>query len=312
MRKSGFSAWGSWLLILVGLAGSGVDSARAETLRWKFKQGESLHWTMDMKEVFSEVQDERESKTTISQATEMSWTVKSVADDGSAELILKIDRVVAKNRTPYGNFEFDSSAKKAPANPTEATMQEVIKAVVGAPFSCKISATGELSDVRVPEQVTKIFTEDKKSAPEGNNGMSVDTFKQMFTSMSKPLPKEDVSPGKTWSRKVKFPTPPAGTLTIDTTFRFVGPDAQAGPNIVRIDLDSKFSPELPPNSEVKVSVKSQEGKGIILFDTAAGRIVKSTSNDKDERHIAVMGMEIDLSHITTINLSLAAEADGAK
>jgi len=311
MLNSGFSAKRLGLL-LVGLAAMGGSFARGETLRWKFKQGESLHWTMDKQDVFSEVKDERESKTTVSQATEMSWTVKSVAEDGSAELTLKIDRVVAKNRTPYGNFEFDSNAKKAAANPTEAAMQELMKAVVGAPFSCKISPSGALSDVRVPEAVTKLLADEKKDAPEGESAMSDESFKKMFTSMSMPLPKEEVAPGKTWTQQAKFATPPAGSMTIDTTFRFVGPDAQAGPNIVRIDLESKYTPDLPPKNDVKVTIKTQEGKGSILFDTAAGRITKLSSSEKDERHISVMGMEIDLSKVSTTNLTLVPEAGAAK
>lgn len=306
MRKSRFAAcrWG--LLVLFGVAGGLGSPAQAETLRWRFKPGETLRWVMDKKEVYTEVKDERETKTTVTQTTNMSWTVKSVADDGSAQLTLKIDRVVAENRTPYGVFKYDSSAKQAAANPTEAAMQDLMKAAVGAEFSSKISATGELTDVRLPDQLTKALTEQKKDGePEGNTPLSDENLKKMFTSMSLPLPREDLAPGKTWTRQDKFPTPPAGSVTIDTTFRFRGPDPQAGANVVRIDHDARFTPELTANNEFKITIKSQELTGSIFFDTAAGRIVKFTVIEKDERRISFQGMESDLSKNTTSSFTLA-------
>jgi hypothetical protein len=304
MRSSRWSAQSWGLLVLVGLGAGAAAPAHAETLRWKFKPGETLHWVMDRKEVFTRVEDERETKTTISQTTDMSWTVKSVAEDGTAILTLKVDKAVAKLRTPYGVFEYDSSANKPPANPTEAGMKEMMKIVVGAEFGCKFSATGELSDVRLPEQLAKDLAEQKKTDEEGNAGFAEQQIKSMFTSMSTPLPGGDVAPGKSWTRQAKFATPPAGKVTVETTYHFRGPDAQAGANVVRIDLESKATPELPADSQIKVTVKAQEGAGNILFDVGAGRVVKSSNSEKDERHISDNGMEYDLSKSTTTSVTL--------
>lgn len=305
MRKSRAGACRCGLFILSMLAASVAAPAHAETLRWKLKPGETLHWVMERKEEFREVRDERESKVSSSQTINMSWIVKKVAENGTADLVLKIDRVVAKLRTPYGAFEFDSSGTKAPTNQTEAGMQESMKPIVGAEFQCKFSPLGELSDVRLPEQLSKAIAEQKKDDPNANPALAEDQFKKMFTGMSMALPKEDVAPGKTWTVQTKEQTPPAGNVTIDTTFRFRGPDAQAGENVVRIDLESKFTNDLPANKEVRVTIKTQERSGSLFFDTAAGRIVKSSASDKNERKIEPEGMEIELSNTSSTNVTLA-------
>jgi hypothetical protein len=299
-------------MILGGLSGIAGAPAQAETLRWKFKPGEALHWVMDQKTVVRETAGDRESKITNTQSMNVTWTVKSVGNDGRAELTLTIDRLRAKVETPVGAIEYDSQSTKAPTNPLTAGAMEILKAMIGAEFSLKMAPTGELSDVRVPEKVTKALRESSQGAPGGGNVFSVDGLKNMINEMGLTLPADNLTQGKSWTRESKVKTP-VGGVDINKTFRFEGADQKAGPNVFRIAMSAKVAHEpLPEKSEFQISFKTHSQDGTILFDQAAGRITRSSVTENVESTIKVMGMEVKSTNNTTTTMTLAPGGDAAK
>ncbi len=61
--------------LLVGIL---TDSARAEALRWKFKAGEVLHYSIEQKTQMSVKAMEQERKSSRLQTFDISWTIKGV------------------------------------------------------------------------------------------------------------------------------------------------------------------------------------------------------------------------------------------
>ena len=95
--------------------GCGRDVRAQEILRWKLKAGDVLRYTteqkMEMKVKGSTV---RERKQTRSQTNHFSWNVKEVANDGVAEILLRIDRMSMRvEAPPFMPLEFDSTKADA-------------------------------------------------------------------------------------------------------------------------------------------------------------------------------------------------------
>jgi hypothetical protein len=299
-----------WGLLGLLVMAAGVRDARAVTLRWKFKEGETLHYVMDQKTVTAVKANNLDIKTTLTQKIDMSWIVKGV-NDGTADMVQTIDRVRTKIESPVGGaFEFDSSSKDEPKGPIGASLGPLLRALVGAQFSFKMSPQGELSDIKVPEQVTKALRE--AGAAGGGAGMfSEEGLKNMITESSLGLPAEDLEKGKSWTRQSKVPIPPVGAMTLDKTFTYEGPDPKAGPKIETIGLDTRIGIETTPGNQIELKIKSQEGKGSFLFDNAAGRIIDSNVTVKVDTLITVQNMEIVQSNETSTMMKLVPADSGA-
>ncbi len=306
MRTTMFSAlrWG--LLGLVVLAVGG-PSAGAATMRWKFKVGENLHYAMEQKTVTTANLNGQEVKTTWNQTTNMTWSVKNVDDQGTADVTQTFDRLRSKIESAFGAFEYDSKAEKEPEGPIAAGIVPLLKALVGAQFSFKMSPQGELSDVRVPEGVAKALREAGAGAAGGGAGagpFSEEGLKNMIVQSSLALPKEDLTKGATWTRTTKAPTPPIGTLVIDKTYGYEGPDEQAGGHVEKIGLVSKIDLEPAPDSKITAKIKSHEGKGSFDFDNDAGRVIRSHVTEKMEMVMNIMNTDVKQNIDTTTDMKL--------
>jgi hypothetical protein len=239
----------------------------------------------------------------------MTWTFNTVADDGSADLTLKVDRVRTRIIAPTIKIEYDSKSGKKPESREATELHEVMKVWVGAEFGCRMSPTGGVSDVRVPASLMKQLPgQDEQQG--GPPPVTEETVKTMITGMSLPLPKDDLQVGKTWSQRTQVPTPPAGSLVINTTFQYAGQEKVDGVNAARVDLESLVSIELPPKAEIKPVIKSQKGTGVLYFDQSAGRILKSSSSERFETDVVINGMTINQVNDTTTSLSLAKVDSG--
>jgi Family of unknown function (DUF6263) len=305
MRTIMFSAmrWG-WLGLVVLAAGG--PSAGAATLRWKFKAGENLHYAMEQKTVTTVNLNGQEVKTTLTQMIDMIWSVKSVDDQGTADVTQTFDRLRTKIESAFGAFEYDSKAEKEPEGPIAAGTVPLLKALVGAQFSFKMSPQGELSDVRVPEGVAKALREAGAGAAGGAGAgpFSEEGLKSMIVQSSLALPKEDLTKGRTWTRTTKAPTPPIGTMVLDKTYSYEGPDEQAGGHVERIGLVTKVVLEPAADSKLALKIKSQEGKGSFDFDNDAGRVIRSHVTESMEMVMNISNTDVNQNIDTTTDMKL--------
>ncbi len=302
MRTRSLSAR-RWVLAgLLVIAAVAVPPARGASLRWKFQPGETLHYVMDQSAITSVKGGPQDIKTTTTQTIDMDWTVKEVGADGVASLTQTITRVRTKIESAFATFEYDSQAPKDPEGPVAAGLLPMLKALVGAQFSFRMTPQGELSDVKVPDSLIEAL---RKAGPAGGAGMfTAEGMKNMVTESSLALPKDDLEAGKSWNRQTKVPMPPIGSMTIDKTYKFQGPDAAAGKDVVRIDLDTKIDVQPAADAKIDVKVKSQEGKGSFYFDNAAGRVSDSKVSEKIEMVFTVQNAEITQGNETTTSMKL--------
>jgi hypothetical protein len=216
-----------------------------------------------------------ESSVVMSQVVDLHWKVKALSDDGSAEVAQAVDRIRFRIDGAGGPsaFEFDSDAKQPPPpdGPIAAQLAPLLKALVNAEFTFKATARGEITDVRLPENLMELVRQANPAG--GDTVFSDEGIKNLVVQVGLALPEEPRRRGETWTRRSTRPLPPLGAMTIDRTFTFEGEDA--APGRVRLALASTMAIQPDPALGVKVKVERQGGKGVYVFDPGRGRLVSS-------------------------------------
>jgi hypothetical protein len=290
-----FRAWTMIAALAAFLIGARGREARSqEILRWKLKAGDVLKYKTEQKEVLSvKGSTLRERKQTRIQTIHYSWSVKQVSNDGLAEILQRVDRLSMRvEAPPFMPFEFDSTKPEADVpEPFEAEARQ-LKATIGAEFLFKMRPSGEIADIKISEATLKKLR-DALPAPDaaGQAALSEQGLKDMLMQSSPPpFPQTPLEPGKSWSSKPAKLSVPQGSLVMDKVFTFQGPDPK-DPKLMLIGMEGRVA--LEPGENVTAKIRAQEGKGSLVFDTEAGRIVNSRGTQKTEMLMSSMGQEID-------------------
>jgi hypothetical protein len=279
-------------------------ASRAETLRWKLNPGEVLRYTLESKLVANYKVMGRDKKSTRSHTINLSWTVKSVSANGDAEIALRFDRVRMRiDQPPFVPFELDSSPNTVEVPDGFESAERQIKALAGAEFTFKLRPSGEVDDLKIPDQTMKALREGVPPEAAGQGMISEQGLKDMLLQSSPPsFPTNSLDPGKTWTGKPsKVSVPGLGALVVDQVYTFQGPDPKS-PKLLNVGMEARVS--LEPAENVTAKIRAQEGKGSLTFDAEAGRIVNSRGNQKMEMVISDRGQDIVQSTETTSTMTL--------
>lgn len=292
-------------LTLVVLTWSAGVRADGPVLRWKFTPGEALHYQMNQNAVTEVKANGQNIKTTVTQTLETTWAVQTVDASGGAEMSQSIDRLQTKIESPFGTFDYDSKSEKQPEGPAISGIMPILKALIGAKFKYKISASGELSDIQVPESLLQVVKQSGPAAGGGNAGMfSEEGLKNMIRESSLILPPGSLE--KPWTRKKEIPAPPIGTQVVEVTYKYDGTENDQA----RIGMVQKVSLQADPKAEIDAKIGNQDGKGTFVFDTKSGRIVRSNIAQKVQMIVKVMNTEVEQNQETTTEMKLV-KADTA-
>jgi hypothetical protein len=292
------------LALAVCLLGGPVSQARAASLRWKLNPGEVLHYTMESKQVEGVQVTGRTKKSTRSTTTNLSWTVKNVAANGDAEIVQRIDRVrMHLEQPPFVPLDFDSSPNKLEIPEEFQAVDRQIKALAGAEVTFRMGPTGEVHDLKIPEQTLKNLREGLPKDAPGRDSGSEQGLKEMLLQSSPPaFPADSPEAGKSWAAKPsKVPIPGLGTLTLEKVFTFQGPDPKT-PRFLLVGIEARTS--LEPAEGVTAKIRKQEATGSLAFDAETGRVVNSRNKQKMEMIITERGQDIVQSSDTTSTMTL--------
>jgi hypothetical protein len=292
--------WGLAALVVAAAAG---PAAAATTLRWKLKAGETLHYVMDQKTVSTATLNGQNLKTTVTQTIDMTWVVKDVDAGGTADITLTFDRLRTNIESPFAKFQYDSKENKAAEGPIEASLVPILKSLVGAPFSCRLSPQGVFSDVKLPESLAEKL---RQAAPPGGapaGPYSEEGLKKMISEASLILPKEELTPGKSWTQQIKNPAPGIGTMVLEKKYTYLGPDPKAG-GAEKIGLVARVEVQPTPGSALTVKIKSQDNQGTFHFDNTAGRVTDADVAEKVEMVLGAMNQEVTQSTDSTTVMKL--------
>jgi hypothetical protein len=224
--------------------------------------------------------------------------------DGDAEIALRFDRVRMRiEQPPFMPLEFDSSPNKLEVPEEFESVERQIKALAGAEFTFKLRPTGEVEDLKVPEQTLKTLRDGISQEAAGQSMVSEKDLKAMLLQSSPPpFPSDSLEPGKTWKGKPsKISIPQLGSLAVDQVYTFQGPDAK-NPKLMLVGMDARVT--LEPAENVTAKIRMQDGKGSLTFDAEGGRIVNSRANQKMEMVISDRGQDIVQTTETNSTMTL--------
>ena len=278
--------------------------AGAQTLRWKLKPGEVLHYTLESKQAANFKVMGRDKKSSRSHTINLSWTVRSVSASGDAEIALKFDRIRMRiDQPPFIPLQFDSSPNNLEIPDEFESAERQIKALAGAEFSFELKPSGAVDHLKIPDQTLKNLRDGAGPDAGGQGGITEQGLKDILVQSSPPtFPAESLEPGKNWANKpARISAPGLGTLVVDQIYSFQGPD-QKDPNLLLIGMEARVA--LEPAEGVTAKIRAQEGKGSIAFDSESGRIASSRVNQKMELVISDRGQDLVQTTETTSTMAL--------
>lgn len=279
-----------------------ATAQKAPEFRYKFQEGQVFPYLLKQatESILSINGQTIEQKT--DQTFDVTWKVKKVRDDGSAEIGQTFDRVRVNIDSILAQFEFDTKDDKEAQGPL-AQLGTLYRELVGEEGSIRVTPRGEVLDVKLPTKAAAAL-KNLPPLPGGQRLLSEDTFQSIFRQAMVIFPDK---PAATWNDKREVSQPPLGTLLMDSTFTLADPDAQSkGLDKIdsKINLDYKFNADLP----VTIKLKKQEAGNSCLFDRDKGRLVDSKLNQKVEMALDAMGTELEQETRTTVTMTLQEAA----
>ena len=103
------------LVAVIVFSSAATARAADTTLRWKFAAGQKRAFVLSQKVAMAAEVQGRKIETSFTQTTEMSWQIKGVDKNGTADMVQTIDRIKFEMMAPGGQLAADTAdAQDAP------------------------------------------------------------------------------------------------------------------------------------------------------------------------------------------------------
>jgi hypothetical protein len=249
----------------------------AETLKWAPKPGETLRYALSQTFDVKVKAQGQELSNKAELDVELTWKVASVAPDGAVELTQTLDRARTKLTSPGLMLVYDSQDKKTAEAPANQVWARSYEAILGKPFTIKLSPQGEVLDVKLPEGATAALAGSPLlEAADAGSFFSAAGVKNILAQLLPKLPKEPVDKGKTWDADVSVPSGPLKVVfKVKYTLAEVAPMA-----LIDATLDTSVTPA--PDAKVTVKITKQSGTARFAFDQGAGHLDSATIRQSAE------------------------------
>ncbi len=295
MKSTRFGVSVSCLAVAMVLCAAARANAADTTLRWKFVAGQKFVYGMTQKTAITSHAMDKKVEMTITQTMDMTWEIKSVGTDGTAQMMQTIDRLKLDMNGPAGNLALDTADAQDPQGVPEQTTK-MIRAIAGSPFTSKVSERGEFLDVKLPPKLLKAFEE---AGPMATMFGGDEGLKKLFEQLMPIFPEKAIAQGKSWKGVRKMPMG-LGSMTINMTYTLEAPEGSEQ----NIGVDAKVEIEPTKDAPVELKLTAQEMKGHYRFDNTAG-ILKSTDVvQKMTMTVNANGQQIDQDIESTVKLEL--------
>jgi len=206
---------------------------------------------------------------------------------------------------PLGEVELDSKDTDEPDNPIGQMLIGMVKAMGSMEMTFKVDPTGEMSDVKISEAAVKKFKMPAIGGL-GNDMVGPDSLKGIVQgSVIVPLPKDAVGKGKSWSQKTDQKTG-MGQVETDTQYTYDSVIEKGGKKLDKILVKPDVKIKPTENAKIQIKLKSNSGKGAVLFDNEACRIVEARSEANMQMEMEAGGMTIDADMKTNTTLRIGA------
>ena len=301
MRCRNFISTCLLVAIACGCLAVSTAGAAENTLRWKFKEGDSMEYTM---------QRATEAKLDLSGSLiefnsgmtfDTTWKVKKVSDDGTAELEQTLDRIQLKMDSPLGGgLDYDSKVPGSGQGQIWDMMGPMFEAMVGQTFSMKVSPAGKVTDIKMPEKIAEQLAKaatggGRRGNPlgaMGGMGLTEASFKEMLERGFVALPEKPVAPDVTWKQSFENVMKGAGVQKTEITYSTAETETADGHTVQKISAKTELTFEPEENPMTDIEIDEQEGLSTIYFDVDAGRTLKVDGKQRQVMAITAPNREI--------------------
>lgn len=254
--------------LLVFLAPSTGESARI--LEWKLEPEQQYRVVVEWQS------DTVTDQVNVSNSTtcDLTWAIKSVADDGTYEIAQTLTHVKQTLQTPDGAlFQYDSKAA-GETKGTTALLASYWKPLLGVERTFRMTPAGEV--VKNAETATLAAAENLLVSQSFGN----ESWRNAIQQGSVVLPADGLEPNQAWSEPQTMNLPgDAAKLTITRSYSYEGErELDEGESKTKLDVirvANRFELETAEGKTSPLSIVQQNGEGEILFDGEAGRLVSS-------------------------------------
>ncbi len=278
------------LLVCLALSGLATGAAASEeTLRWKFKVGEILRYEFRQTCGIKVKGAEGPASDDTSELTiDLTWKVKAITPDGSAEIALSVDRVRSESRTGTQKVHYDSKNEEKP-DPAAEALKLVYRKAVGEGYALKVTDRGQVIEASVPPGVTEALRGSPfLSTADGGSVLSAQGLKNLFAQLIPVLPEASIDKSAAWSTSVDLPAPP---LRMVLTYRDVL--SALDENSARVDATIETAIRPDREAPIKVDIKTQSGNRVVTLDLTRGRVTESTVKQAVELTLGLRKREVD-------------------
>ncbi len=240
----------------------------AQQPRWQLSQGQDLNYQVENTVRLSVGQPPTDYR--LDQQFNLTWTVKEIADDGTAQIQQVVERIVLKLDDPLGNLEYNSSTDEDPHG-LAALMGPIFRAFREHPLTFRLSPDGEIVDLQVPEQVLTSMVHGPLASPlspfASKEGLRHLFFEGIVQFQGTPW-----EPGVTWSTSNKTSNEVLGRQKVQRTFRYVR-EEQAGDDTLAVIETTRIV--INENDDKALLITVEGSAGEIRFNQTKGHLQSS-------------------------------------
>lgn len=210
----------------------------------------------------------REAKTLMQSAGEMTWTVREVRDDGSAEVEMVYDVLELSFTPPEGEPQSATSREAGGFEP----LKDLCDAVAGTPLTVTFAADGSVEELEGYEAI-----EEKAEFPEGVPDR-LDFLESVTDKICLPGAPAEAEAGDAWEQQFAW-NHRMGKMAYDTTYELVGVEPMAGIPVATIRSESELELEvdredMPPDAPpIDTNMESASASEDVLFDLSRNEVV---------------------------------------
>ena len=253
------------------------SAAAQSPLRWPLEPGTSL-MVQTQQHTTSTVSFIGKTATTrIDLGMTLRWTVTS-ADDKEIKIKQSVERITFQLTGPSaGELKYDSAEPGRLSGPARE-VADAVKPLIGAEVEIVMNRRGQISAT----QPVNAAAEKLLAAAATDEQTGVFSREGTATLLRQPLvvfPEQADGGPQSWTHTSELKAA-AGLFEQATTYRLNGEAEADGETVEKIELSGKLTPKSSGTSAAKLTIKSHEQSGLILFSREKGRLVSAEQTQK--------------------------------
>jgi Family of unknown function (DUF6263) len=248
-------------------------------LRWRLKAGEALIVQLDQKTLSKVAFSGKSADTTIDLGLTLLWNIDSASDD-QIKIKQHVQRITFSLQPQKGDaVKYDSASRIRPIGQARQ-VADAVEPLLGAEIELTMTSRGKIASTAPANAAAeKLFAEE--SAEQAPNVFSRQALQTLLRQPLVVLPENSVAADQSWTDEPREITSAAGKFTQTTTYRHAGQVEESGQKLEKIDVTAKLTPVAVAASKgPKLSIKSHEQTGTILFAADQGRLVRAEQTQK--------------------------------